>query len=409
MEIPHEEVILLSLQQTKPPMVKLSLFSQITSIIPRSMFSDIVTKYGTDKYSKGIDSWTHLISMLFCHLGHANSCRDISNGLRSITGNINHLGCMKAPSKSTISYVNEHRDWRVFQEFYYALATYLRQQGKFVKPGLHQIKRKVYLLDASVISLSLSLYDWAKFRTRKGAVKLHLLLDYDGCLPAFADLTHGKVHEIQVARKMRLPSDSILVFDMGYYDFSWWYNLDSMNNWFVTRAKDNLDYEVIEDFDIAQEKNKNILQDCNIRLNSYKGKNQYPKLLRLVRYWDEINGNELVFLTNNRSWTATTVSQIYKERWNIESFFKLIKQNLKIKSFVGTSENAVQIQIWTALITMLLLAFLKLRAKYQWHMSNLITFIRLNLFVKIDLWEWINQPFIRPKEEKSAQLSLFTG
>lgn len=390
-------------------MVKLSLFSQITSIIPRHLFSHIVKKHNSDKYNKGIDSWTHMVSMLFCHLGHANSVRDISNGLRSITGNIKHLGCRRAPSKSTISYVNEHRTHKIFQEFYYALADHFRRQTKFFKPALKHLKRKVYLLDASVISLSLSLYDWALFRTRKGAVKLHLLLDYEGCLPVFADLTHGKVHEIQVAKKIPLPSGSILVFDMGYYDFAWWYNLDSMNNWFVTRAKDNMDYQIVEDFDISNEKNRNVLQDSNIRLTSIKAQTGYPKMLRRVRYWDEVNQNELVFLTNNRSWTATTVAQIYKERWNIEAFFKIIKQNLKIKSFVGTSENAVQIQLWTALITILLLTFLKIKAKYQWHMSNLITFIRLNLFVKIDLWEWLNQPFIRPIKPKTEQLLLFSG
>lgn len=273
---------------------------------------------------------------------------------------------------------------------------------------MHQIKRKIYLLDASIISLSLSLYDWAKFRTRKGAVKLHLLLDYDGCLAAFADLTNGKVADIKAAQRMQLPSDSILVFDMEYYDFAWWNKLDSMGNWFVTWAKDNIDFEIIEDFDISSEKDKNVLQDCNIRLKGTKAQKEYPKMLRIVRFWDEINKNELVFITNNRSWTATTVSRIYKERWNIEAFFKLIKQNLKIKSFVGTSENAVQIQIWTVLITILLMTFLKTKAKYQWHMSNLINFIRLNLFVKIDLWEWINQPFVRQKKNVK-QLLLFTG
>ncbi len=390
-------------------MVKLSLFSQIASIMPRSLFSDIVDKHNSDKYNKGIDSWTQLISMLFCQFGHANSVRDISNGLRSITGNIFHLGCQQAPSKSSVSYINEKRTYKIFEEFYYILADYLRKQTKFSRPALKQIRRKIYLLDASIISLSLSLYDWAKFRTKKGAVKLHLLLDYDGCLPSFVDLTHGKVHEIQVARKMELPSDSILVFDMGYYDFSWWNNLDSKRIWFVTRAKDNLDYQIVEDFDISDEKDKNVLQDVNIKLTSIKGQSEYPKMLRMVRYWDEVNQKELVFITNNRSWTATTVARVYKERWNIEAFFKIIKQNLKIKSFVGTSENAVQTQIWTALITILLLTFLKIKAKYQWHMSNLITFIRLNLFVKIDLWEWINQPFICPRTISGIQLNLFSG
>jgi hypothetical protein len=308
-----------------------------------------------------------------------------------------------------MSYINENRTSKIYEEFYYSLASYIRTQAKFTKPALQQIRRKIYLLDASVISLSLSLYDWAKFRTRKGAVKLHLLLDYEGCLPAFADLTNGKIADINAARKMNLPSDSILVFDMGYYDFFWWNKLDSMNNWFVTRSKDNMDYQIIENFDISVEKDKNVLQDSNIRLTGLKSQSEYPKMLRRVRFWDDVNKNELVFITNNRSWTATTVARIYKERWNIESFFKLIKQNLKIKSFVGTSENAVQIQIWTALITILLLTFLKTKATYQWHMSNLFNFIRLNLFVKIDLWEWINQPFVRPKNEKSLQLKLFTG
>jgi hypothetical protein len=347
--------------------------------------------------------------MIFCHLGQLNSVRDISNGLRSITGNIVHLGCKQAPSKSSVSYINEKRTSKIFEEFYYALAMHFKTQVKFTKPALQQIRRKIYLLDASVISLTLSLYDWAKFRTRKGAIKLHVLLDYEGCLPAFADLTHGKVADINAARKMNLPSDSILVFDMGYYDFSWWNKLDSMNNWFVTRSKANMDYQIIENFDISDEKDKNVLQDSNIKLAGTKSQNEYPKMLRRVRFWDEVNKNEMVFITNNRSWTATTVARIYKERWNIESFFKLIKQNLRIKSFVGTSENAVQIQIWTALITILLLTFLKAKAKYQWHMSNLINFIRLNLFVKIDLWEWINQPFIRPKCDNLTQLNLFSG
>ncbi len=201
-------------------MINLSLFSQITKLIPKSIFSEIISKHNSDKYSKGIDSWTHLISMLFCHLGHANSVRDISNGLRSITGNIVHLGCTKAPSKSSVSYINENRGYKIFQELYYALAGHLKMQTKFSRQALARIKRKIYLLDASVISLSLSLYDWAQFRTRKGAIKLHLLLDYDGCLPAFADLTDGKTHEINIAREIQFPPKSVLGFDMGYYDFS---------------------------------------------------------------------------------------------------------------------------------------------------------------------------------------------
>lgn len=390
-------------------MVKLNLFSQIVHILPKEIFNSLVKKYDSDKYNKGLNSWTHLISMLFCQFGHADSVRDISNGLRSITGNINHLGCKQAPSKSSVSYVNKHRTSKIFEEFYYSLFQHLSGLVKFSRPALKKIKRKMYLLDASVISLSLSLFDWAKFRTTKGAVKMHMLLDYDGCLPAFVDLTNGKVHEIQIARKMNFQQNSILVFDMGYYDFSWWRNLDSMSIHFVTRAKENLNYELVEDFDISVEKDKNVLQDSNIRIKVPKSSGDYPKNLRIVRYWVEEKQQELVFLTNNFYWTASTVASIYQQRWFIESFFKMIKQNLKIKSFVGTSENAVQIQIWTALITILLMTFLKVKAQYKWNMSNLITFIRLNLFVKIDLWSWIDKPFVCPKQNQNYQLSLFYG
>lgn len=390
-------------------MVKLSLFAQIISLIPRNLFARKVKDHDSDKYNKGIDSWHHLISMLFSQFGQANSVRDISNGLRSITGNLNHLGCTKAPSKSSVSYVNKHRSFEIFRDFYYSLLDHLSNQASFQRKALHRLKRKVYLLDATVMSLSLSLYDWAKFRSRKGAVKLHVLLDYDGCLPVFADLTRGDVHEVNIAREMDLPANSIVVFDMGYYDFSWWNNLDSMGIWFVTRAKDNLAYQVIDDFDISEERNPDVLSDQNICLTVQKSKEKYKKTLRRVEYWDEKNQNKMVFLTNNRSWTASTVADIYKQRWDIETFFRTIKQNLRIKSFVGTSENAVQIQVWTALITILLLTFLKLKASFNWHMSNLVTFIRLNLFVKIDLWKWINEPFVRPTPEFAEQLDLFSG
>lgn len=390
-------------------MVNVSLFSQIVSILPRDLFRAIVKKHESDKYNKGIDSWTHLISMLFCQFGQANSVRDISNGLRSITGNIHHLGCSQAPSKSSISYINEHRTAKIFEEFYYVLYDHISQQASFSRPALRQIKRKIYLLDASVIPLTLSLYDWAQFRKRKGAMKINLVLDYDGCLPAYADLTKGKSHEVTVARNIKFPPGCVLVFDMGYYDFSWWNNLDSGRVFFVTRAKTNLDYEIIEEYDLTKEKDKNITQSCRIELCSPKASVDYPQELRLVRKWDEEKQQELVFLSNNLSWTASTIARVYKERWNIESFFKIIKQNLKIKSFVGTSENSVQIQIWTALITILLLTFLKVKAKYQWHMSNMITFIRMNLFVKINLWTWLDEPFIRQEERKSEQLLLFSG
>ena len=235
------------------------------------------------------------------------------------------------------------------------------------------------------------------------------MLDYDGCLPIFADLTSGKVHEINIARQTQYPKGSVLVFDMGYIDFKWLHVLDSRSIFFVTRAKDNMDYQIVKDYGTIKMDNDHILEDVSIILSNPQSYQNYPGRLRLVKIWDKELNCEMTFMTNNFSWTAKTVAEIYKERWNIEIFFKSIKQHLRIKTFIGTSPNAVMIQIWTALIAMLLLTFLKAKAEYQWHLSNLITFVRLNLFVKIELFSWLNNPFYKKSMPVDYQLSLFSG
>jgi len=390
-------------------MIKITLLSQLTQLLPRNKFQKVVNKYNSNKHSKGLDSWTHLISMVFCHIAQANSVRDISNGLRSITGNLNHLGLSKSPSKSSMSYINQHRDWRLFKDYYFELLEHLKSRYNFKRVKLTALKRKIFILDSTTIPLCLSLFDWARFRKKKGAVKLHLLLDYDGCLPVFAHVTDGKKHDVQVAKQISLPSGSVILIDKAYVDFQWLNNLDSNGCFFVTRAKENMDYDIVNDYVIYQKDEHCILQDMDILLEGVVTSKKYPKKLRVIRFWDEQHKRELTFLTNNLSWTATTIAKLYKARWEIEIFFKHIKQNLKIKSFVGTSENAVMIQIWTALITMLLLLFLKAKANYKWHLSNLITFIRLNLFVKIDLFFWLNNPFYKPKQKPNFQMELFSG
>ncbi|MFC1734121.1 IS4 family transposase [candidate division KSB1 bacterium] len=390
-------------------MIKITLFSQLVQLLPRNKFQKVVNKYQSNKHSKGLDSWTHLISMVFCQIAQANSVRDISNGLRSITGNLNHLGLEKSPSKSSMSYINKHRDWRVFKDYYFELLEYLKGQYNFKRIKLTALKRKIFILDSTTIPLCLSLYDWARFRRKKGAVKLHLLLDYDGCLPVFAHVTDGKKHDVQVAKQISLPSGSVILIDKAYIDFQWLNILDSNGCFFVTRAKDNMDYEIVNDYNIYKKDEHCVLQDMDILLEGVVTSKKYHKKLRVIRFWDEQQKRELTFLTNNLSWTATTIAKLYKARWEIEIFFKHIKQNLKIKSFVGTSENAVMIQIWTALITMLLLLFLKAKATYKWHLSNLITFIRLNLFVKIDLFFWLNRPFYKPEQKQTNQMALFSG
>lgn len=391
-------------------MVKVNLFSQILAHISREKFDKLVKKHESDKHCKGLKSWTHLVSMLFCHIGGACSVRDISNGLSSTTGNLSHLGVPLVPCKSSLSYMNAHRSHELFKDFYFQLLDQLVNKHSFAKKGLLQLKRKIYLLDASVIPLCLDVFDWATYRRCKGAVKLHAVLDYEGCLPVFAQLTEGSVHEIKVAHSLSFPKGSVIVADRGYVDYKWLKVLDSSGCFFVTRAKSNMAFDVQQGFKVNGLKDDGVIEEQHVTLKNYKAKQYYPGKFRLIRYLDSSTGKEYLFLTNNFNWKAKTVADIYKERWHIEVFFKQIKQHMKIKSFVGTSENAVQIQIWTAMTAILLMKFLKERAKYDWHLSNLVTFIRLNLFVKIDLQKWLDQPFFTANQQgTNAQLSIFDG
>lgn len=373
-------------------MSKITLFSQIISKLDRSIFNRLTSKHQTDKHQKGYNSWTHLVSMLFCQFAKSQSVRDISNGLRSATGNLNHLGISKAPSKSTVSYQNKHRSWELFRDYYYSLLQSLGQQARF-KQVKFRIKSKIFLLDSSTIGLCLSLFDWAKYKTTKGAVKMHTLLDYDGNLPAYVNITDGKTADNKGAYDIPLLKGSVIVADRYYNDFSLLNIWDTNGVYFVVRHKDNIRFKSIKENDLPDERHEHVIKDEIIQLTGVKSKHKYPKKLRRVAIWDEKNQQVIEVITNQMSWTANTISELYKSRWQIEIFFREIKQLLHIKSFIGTSQNAVMIQIWTALITILVLKALKAMAKFNWHLSNLVAFIRLNLFVKIDLQQWIDRPF----------------
>jgi hypothetical protein len=355
----------------------------------------LVKEKGTDKHQKGYDSWTHMVSMLFCQFSKSQSVRDISNGLRSATGNLNHLGVERAPSKSSVSYQNKHRDWTLFRDFYYQLQAQLSHLAGF-KQTKFRIKSKIFLLDATVISLCLSLFDWAKYKTNKGAVKMHTLLDYDGNLPAYVNITDGKTADNKGAYDIPLLAGSVIVADRFYNDFSLLKVWDSNKVFFVIRHKDNLRFTSIKENMLPDNRHQHILKDELIELTGYQSVKKYPKRLRRIAIWDEENQQTIELITNQTSWTANTISELYKSRWEIEIFFRDIKGLLHIKSFIGTSQNAVMIQIWTALITILILKFLKELAKYGWRLSNLVAFIRLNLFVKIDLKTWLDRPFEHP-------------
>lgn len=389
-------------------MSKITLFSQIISKLDRPIFKKLVDEHQTDKHQKGFTSWTHLVSMLFCQFAKSTSVRDISNGLRSATGNLNHLGVDRAPSKSTISYQNKHRDWILFREYYYQLLSHLGQQAGF-KQVKFKIKSKIFLLDSTTISLCLSLFDWAKYKTAKGAVKIHTLLDYEGHLPAYINITDGKTADNKGAYDIPLLKGSVIVADRYYNDLPLLQVWDSKGVFFVIRHKENLAYRVIKENDLPDNRHGHILIDEIIELTGYHSYKKYPKTLRRVAIYDEKNDQTIEVITNQMYWTANTISELYKSRWEVEIFFREIKQLLHIKSFIGTSHNAVMIQIWTALITILVLKYLKAIAKYGWQLSNLVAFLRINLFVKIDLQYWLDKPFNPPetKPQKYIQGVLF--
>lgn len=389
-------------------MLNITLFSQIISKLDSSKFKRLVKSCQSDKHQKGFDSWSHLVSMLFCQFANSQSLRDISNGLRSATGNLNHLGMLKAPSKSTLSYQNKNRSWELFRDYYYVLLEGLGQQAHFKRTNF-KIKSKIFLLDATTISLCLSLFDWAKYKTKKGAVKMHTLLDYDGHLPAYVNITDGKTADNKGAYDIPLLKGSVIVADRFYNDFSLLNVWDSSGVYFVVRHKDNIKFRTVKELELPQERHEHVLKDEIIELTGTKTKEKYPKKLRRVALWDEKNQQTIEVITNQMSWTANTITELYKARWEVEIFFRDIKQQLHIKSFIGTSHNAVMIQIWTALITILILKALKTQAKHGWYLSNLVAFIRLNLFVKVDLHKWLDNPFTKeqPPPNKYIQGVLF--
>ncbi len=276
------------------------------------------------------------------------------------------------------------------------LALLDRCRGEGLRGKKFRFKNKLMSLDSSVIDLSVSLFDWAKFRRTKGAIKLHLLLDHDGYLPAFAVITEGKVHDVKVAREFRLEPGTVVVDDRGYTSYELYSDWTRAGVYFVTRMKNTAVYEVVKDHPVPQ--HRQVLKDQTIGLTAAGAWRKCPHLLRRVEVWNAEKEEVLVFLTNNFKLGASTIAAIYKDRWQIELFFKALKQNLKIKTFVGTSANAVKIQVWTALISMLILRYLQLKSKFAWSLSNLVALLRMNLFTYRDLWAWLDQPFGVPPD-----------
>lgn len=372
-----------------------SLFNQLLQHFPRTEFAALVKKHKAEHGAKGFTCWTQLVSMLFCQLGRADSLREICSGLACCVGRLVHLGIAKAPCRSTLSYANEHRPAALFEElFWTASARFREQQALGGKKHKFRFKNKLLSLDSTTISLCLTMFPWAKFRRAKGGVKAHVLLDHDDYLPAYVLLTEAKRSDVRLADSFALNPGSIVAMDRGYTDYALFGRWTMASIYFVTRLKDNAAYEVVAECEVPA--NRGILADQIIRLTGAQAQADCPCLLRRVVVWDADNEREIVLLTNLLEFGATTIAAIYKERWQIELFFKALKQNLTVKTFVGTSENALRIQIWTALIAMLLLKWLHHLSKANWSLSNLACMLRLNLFTYRELTKWLNDPMETP-------------
>jgi hypothetical protein len=381
------------------------ILGQMLQMFSRYEFQKAVSETGTEYHSRGFSSWNHFVSMLFGQLAGQDSLRGIEAGLATQSENLYHLG-VRPIHRSTLAYANAHRSHELFKKTFLWM---LSKCQEIAPKHNFRFKNPLHSIDATTIDLCLSLYNWAKFRTTKGAVKLHVKLNHSGYLPTFAVVTTGKVHEATVAPSIPLEKGDVAIFDRAYTDFAWFKSLDDKGVFFVTRLKKNAYYQVVERK--ATENLKNIYSDQIIALKGFYSKQKFPYRLRRIRSRDPETGKIITILTNNFIWSARTIAKIYKERWQIELFFKCIKQQLKVKSFVGTSRNALLSQLWVALITYLLLSYLKFKSKFNWSLYTLCSILPTNLFSRRNLWDWLNAPFHEkssaPKHE--LQLSLSFG
>lgn len=370
-----------------------TILKQLLVLVPRYEFDALAKAHHAGQKFRSYNRWSQFLAMLIGQLSGRKSLRDITDNLKAQGKRLYHLG-MKQTTKATLSRVNAEQPATLFQ----ALFARLLDRCQLVAPKKKfSFAGKLYLLDATVINLCLAAFPWAEFRQKKGAIKLHVGLDADGHLPVFLDMTKGKEHEINWARTLKLPKGSFACFDRGFTDYGWYNALGLRDIFFVTRLKSNADVQYL--LKRAGRKSPGITNDQTIRL---KGVEQ-P--LRLVAFTDPETGVDYRFVTNAHHLKAGEIAEIYKERWKIELFFKWIKQNLKIKTFLGTSANAVLTQVWIALCVYLLLAYLRFKAKLGSSMQQILRVLQLNLFARRDWIELFQPPPVQPTV--SPQISMW--
>ena len=381
------------------------IFSQIMDFLPKKKFDRCVELYGGNRRMRSFSCFDQFLCMAFAQLTYRESLRDIECCLRAMQKKLYHIGIRGNVSRSTLADANENRDWRIYCDFAQILIQEARRLYANDDFGL-ELKETVYALDASTIDLCLSVFPWARFRRSKAAIKLHTLLDLRGNIPSFISITDGKVHDVNVLDELIPEPGSIYVMDRGYLDFDRLYRLHQNHAFFVTRRKVNTRFRRIYSAEI--DKTTGLKCDQAIMLTGFYTQKSYPEKLRRVKYYDAENDKRLDFLTNNFSLPAITIANLYKCRWQVELFFKWIKQHLRIKAFYGTSENAVKSQIWIAISVYVLVAIIKKRLIIEQSLYTILQILSVSIFEKMPIYQALTNSFYE-KETTTyyKQLSLF--
>jgi len=383
-----------------------TIFNQVLQIPSRFKFEQLVKQYNGNRYVKHFSCWNLFTVLLYAQIDGKDSLRDIETGLMIQNGKWYHLG-LKNVKRSTISDANNRVDYRIYEGMFYEI---LKNCKDITPKHKFRFNNPLYTIDSTIIDLCLRMYPWAKFRKRKGALKLHYKYDHSGGIPDFLVISDGKQHDVKVAKTSDIPiiADSITSIDRAYIDYRYLSTINRARAYFVTRAKSNIKYEVVGQQENSER--QGILGDFRIRLTGYYQSKAYPEDLRLVIYKDKESGKVFEFLTNNFQLSPVTIARIYKARWAIEIFIKWIKQNLKIKSFLGTSKNAVMSQIWVAMCYYLMLAYIKYQSKYKYSLLELNRVIKGSLFFTrsiIDLFSLNRYTIRKIREPDGFQLELF--
>ncbi len=382
------------------------LFSQLISIISPTSFRTCVNRYNGDYKTKHFNCWRQYLCMVFGQLTHRESLSDTILCLKANSNKLYHIGIGEAIAKSTLSTANENRDWRIFSDFAGILIKEAQQLYVGEKDLELSIDNPVFAIDASTIDMCLSLFQWANFRSTKAGIKLHVQLDLRSAIPEFIQITTAAIHEVNILDTISYQIDSFYILDRGYVDFKRLYRIHFSKAFFVIRAKDNLNFRCVK----SNKKNKasGILADQLIRVLGFYASKDYPDKIRRIKFYDEEHDRVLVFLTNNFELDANEIAKLYKHRWKIELFFKWIKQNLKIKTFWGTSENAVRVQIWIAISAYIIVAIAKKRFILKQSLYEILQVISVSVFDKMPIKDlFANQIQQNFKELNHNQLNIF--